>query len=399
MAEEFERQPEAVDAASPERQPEAVDAAEEYREYKTVSAEDLQRQKFLERYRTAKEDEREHRAVQAEAEEEAEKRDMVAEATRLFEERRAQRQAAKEHKARQKMAAGKDRVKSFAQKKTPEKMKNPTDMQVRIRTGAVYIGLTLACVLAGDIPTVVMLSIVAGMCAGEFYYMLRSDAKMPNEVVGIVAAVLYPPAMYFFGVAGVLGLTLLLMLVLFAWYVFWLRSRIVDVCVCFFGAVYTGLMLVGLVVIRMSLGSFWGGWGGVLLAVLFLSVWGNDAFAYLAGSKFGKHKMAPRVSPKKSWEGFFVGIFSSAVFWVIMSFVPGVTMPVPLAIVFGLICGCMEVLGDLAESRIKRNVGVKDSGTIMPGHGGLLDRCDSLFLASITAALLLVLGGCIPYVL
>ena len=67
------------------------------------------------------------------------------------------------------------------------------------------------------------------------------------------------------------------------------------------------------------------------------------------------------------------------------------------AILFGALCGMMEVLGDLAESRIKRNSGFKDSGTMMPGHGGLLDRCDSLFLASITAAILLLLGGCIPY--
>ena len=77
-----------------------------------------------------------------------------------------------------------------------------------------------------------------------------------------------------------------------------------------------------------------------------------------------------------------------------MSFIPGIAIPIPLAILFGVICGIAEVIGDLAESRIKRNSGFKDSGTIMPGHGGLLDRCDSLFLASITSAILLVFGGC-----
>jgi phosphatidate cytidylyltransferase len=66
-----------------------------------------------------------------------------------------------------------------------------------------------------------------------------------------------------------------------------------------------------------------------------------------------------------------------------------------MAILFGFVCGMAEVLGDLAESRIKRNSGFKDSGTIMPGHGGLLDRCDSLFLASITAAILMIAGGVI----
>ena len=86
------------------------------------------------------------------------------------------------------------------------------------------------------------------------------------------------------------------------------------------------------------------------------------------------------------------------IFWVLMSFIPGVTMGIPLAALFGLLCGLAGVLGDLAESRIKRNSGFKDSGTIMPGHGGLLDRCDSMFLVAVASAALLILGGCIPYV-
>ena len=81
-----------------------------------------------------------------------------------------------------------------------------------------------------------------------------------------------------------------------------------------------------------------------------------------------------------------------------MTLVPGVTMSIPQAIIFGIVCGAAGVVGDLSESRIKRSVGVKDSGTIMPGHGGLMDRCDSLFFSSVVALILLVAGGCIPYV-
>lgn len=116
------------------------------------------------------------------------------------------------------------------------------------------------------------------------------------------------------------------------------------------------------------------------------------------GSKFGKHKLAPRISPKKSWEGFIGGLVGSMAIWCLITLIPGVNMAIPQALVFGLICGLSGVLGDLAESRIKRNSGVKDSGTIMPGHGGLLDRCDSLFMASVTAAVMLIGGGCVPYV-
>lgn len=290
--------------------------------------------------------------------------------------------------------AKKDRIKDTVREKTPEKLKNPTDVQVRFRTGFIYVAVTVVCVLAGNIATVVMLSVVAGICAGEFYYMLRSDAKLPNEMLGIIAAVLYPVSVYVYGLTGAMLVSLALLLALIVWYVFWLRARVPDVGVSFFGAAYTGLLLCGIIVVRTSLPA---PWGGILVLGIFLSVWANDSFAYLVGSRFGKHKLAPRTSPKKSWEGFIAGLLASMLFWVGLSFVPGVTMSIPQALLFGLVCGLMGVLGDLAESRIKRNSGFKDSGTIMPGHGGLLDRCDSLFLVAVTSAILLVAGGCIPY--
>lgn len=297
---------------------------------------------------------------------------------------------------RETRAEKRNQLKQKALDKTPQKLKNPSDLQVRFRTGVVYTAVTVICVLAGNIPMVLMLMVVAGICAGEFFYMLRSDAKLPNEMLGVIAAVLYPASVYVGGLIGAMLVSLALLLALLVWYVFWLRARIPDVGVSFFGAAYTGLLLCGLVVIRVSLPD---PWGGVMVLLLFLSVWANDAFAYLVGSKIGKHKLAPRTSPKKSWEGFIAGLVGSVLFWCAMAFVPGVTMSILQAVVFGVISGAMGVLGDLAESRIKRNSGFKDSGTIMPGHGGLLDRSDSLFLTSITAAILLVVGGCIPYTL
>ena len=292
--------------------------------------------------------------------------------------------------------ARKDKIKGIARDKTPEKLKNPTDIQVRFRTGFVYIAITVVCVLAGNIPTVLLLAATAGISAGEFYYMLRSDAKLPNEMLGIIAAVLYPVSVYVYGVTGAMVVSLALLLALIVWYVFWMRARVPDVGVSFFGAAYTGLLLCGIVVVRTSLPD---PWGGILTLGIFLSVWANDSFAYLVGRKFGKHKLAPRTSPKKSWEGFVAGLAASMLFWWGLTFIPGVAMSVPQALVFGLVCGLMGVLGDLAESRIKRNSGFKDSGTIMPGHGGLLDRCDSLFLVAVTSAILLVGGGCIPVAL
>ncbi len=288
----------------------------------------------------------------------------------------------------------KERLKTFAQDKTPKKLKNPTNFQVRFRTGFVYIVVSVVCVLASEWTTLALLVAMAGITAGEFYYMLRQDAKLPNEMLGIIAAMLYPVSVFFLGLNGALYVSLALLLALIVWYVFWMRARVPDVGVSFFGAAYCGMLLSGIIVVREALPA---PWGGVLVLGILLSVWANDSFAYLVGSKFGKHKLAPRTSPKKSWEGFFAGLAGSAVFWCLMTLVPGVTMSIPQAILFGLASGLMGVLGDLAESRIKRNSGFKDSGTIMPGHGGLLDRCDSLFLVAVTSAILLVAGGCIPY--
>lgn len=284
------------------------------------------------------------------------------------------------------------RVKDFALDKTPEKLKNPSDLQVRLRTGFLYIAITSVCLLTGNIPTAVMLSVTAGICAGEFFYMLRQDAKLPNEALGIIGAVLYPPSVLVGGLSGAVVVSVLLMLALLVWYVFWQRARIGDVAVSYFGAMYTGLLLASVMFIRMRLGN---PWGGVLAWGIFVSIWICDGFAYLVGRKIGKHKMAPHVSPKKSWEGFFAGELMCAVAWIGISFIPGVSIGVPLAVLVGFVVGIAGVLGDLVESRIKRNSGVKDSGTLMPGHGGLLDRSDSMFLAAVVAAALLVPFGCI----
>ncbi len=117
-----------------------------------------------------------------------------------------------------------------------------------------------------------------------------------------------------------------------------------------------------------------------MLASVFILIWCNDTFAYLIGSQFGKHKLFPRISPNKTWEGFLGGIIStliaSFIFSRLFPFMPyGGWLGLALVVlIFG-------TLGDLFESAIKRAYGVKDSGKFMPGHGGMLDRIDSLLFA------------------
>jgi phosphatidate cytidylyltransferase len=118
---------------------------------------------------------------------------------------------------------------------------------------------------------------------------------------------------------------------------------------------------------------------GILWVVLVLVIpWAGDTGAYFAGRAFGRHPMSPRVSPKKTWEGFAGGITLSVVGVFIVSAFSTASFGVLECLLLGLVLGAVSVVGDLSESLLKRSYDVKDSGWIMPGHGGLLDRVDSL---------------------
>jgi phosphatidate cytidylyltransferase len=126
--------------------------------------------------------------------------------------------------------------------------------------------------------------------------------------------------------------------------------------------------------------------GARLLLALFLIVWLGDAAAYFVGSRFGKHKLAPRISPKKTWEGAVGNIAGNLLgAFIIKSFVCTDWSPIDAAAV-GVLLGTVGILGDLAESTWKRASGIKDSysGIRIPGHGGVLDRVDSLIFAAPT---------------
>ncbi len=167
--------------------------------------------------------------------------------------------------------------------------------------------------------------------------------------------------------------------------------------------------LLALPYIAFSLGSMVGirqaAWGKFLLLYLFLVVWSGDIFAYYVGRAFGRRKLAPRVSPGKTWEGTWASLLGSTVLGtLIFVFAPAITgfllrvrllapedaAPSPallspsiwIAILLSALINVAAQFGDLAESAIKRGAGVKDSGSILPGHGGMLDRVDALLFAA-----------------
>lgn len=117
------------------------------------------------------------------------------------------------------------------------------------------------------------------------------------------------------------------------------------------------------------------------LLALFILVWMNDVFAYLVGTTLGRHKLSQKLSPKKTWEGSVGGIiFTLIAAWIFSMIVPELTLVQWLA--FGLIVSLTANFGDLAESMLKRSAGVKDSGKLFPGHGGVLDRFDAVLFAT-----------------
>ncbi len=122
------------------------------------------------------------------------------------------------------------------------------------------------------------------------------------------------------------------------------------------------------------------GWQWVVL--LFVVTWANDTLAYFTGRFLGKHPLAPRISPKKTWEGFWGGAAGSVVGALVVKalFLP--RLSIPAAVLVGAGAAFLGPLGDLCESMLKRAAGVKDSGKLLPGHGGLLDRIDAVLFAA-----------------
>ncbi|MEE4286117.1 MAG: CDP-archaeol synthase [Mariniphaga sp.] len=256
------------------------------------------------------------------------------------------------------------------------------DFSRRSLTGIVYILLMLAGAAVHPLFFAVVFGTLLFLTQLEFYQLVETAGNSPRKNTGLTLGILF--FLICFGMVNnilpeksyLIFIPALIFIFLFE--AFSERSGILqNSAVTFTGFVY--------VAIPFSLLNFMVHPGypnypvfnsKLLIGVLFI-VWIYDSMAYLFGSKFGKHKIYKKISPNKSWEGFFggtvfaliMGVINSVLFkeissasWIIISI---------LVIVFG-------TLGDLFESTIKRRLKVKDSGTILPGHGGLLDRFDSL---------------------
>jgi phosphatidate cytidylyltransferase len=246
--------------------------------------------------------------------------------------------------------------------------------------GLAVIGLP--AIIYGGVFYYLVMGIVLAGSAWEYIRLYRAVHYEPNEIVTVGGVLSIATARFFFAGAAIPLFVLLILLAMAVHVVAYERGRDqagLDFTVTVAGIVYLGWLGSYLLDMRqLPQGGWW------LMLVLPI-VWGADTGAYSIGAAYGKHKMTPRLSPKKSWEGYFAGLFTSVIVGAFFAYVFSSLDPRPLGglitplqgAFLGLVIGALATLGDLGESMFKRQGGLKDSSNVFPGHGGFFDRIDS----------------------
>jgi len=247
----------------------------------------------------------------------------------------------------------------------------------RVLSGLVLIPVVLGIVQYGS-PLLFLALVIAAVLVGwtEYGKLIRHIGIQINPIVG-----------------GILCLLLVFCFYRNDFYLVWLAACLMSlfitgyasgsavegalnqVAYSFLGVVYvSGLMSYFILLRGMEHGNF-------ILFYLFMVIWSGDIAAYYVGKNIGKTPLAPKVSPGKTLEGAGAGLVGSVAGGVAAKYLFFGALPLNHCLIMALLCGIMGQIGDLAESLFKRRAGVKDSGSLIPGHGGVLDRLDSLMFA------------------
>ncbi|HJA99385.1 MAG TPA: phosphatidate cytidylyltransferase [Candidatus Alistipes avicola] len=266
-----------------------------------------------------------------------------------------------------------------------EKMRN---LLVRTLSGAVLTIVVVGAVLLSQWSFIALLLVILIGGMWEFYRLARREDTVPLPWLGLAGGVALLAAstlLVFTWTDSSLLVCLLLFLffmllipMMFVCELFLKRQRpAADIGVTLAGIFYVALPLSMFLLLPIQIdGSAWNPW--VILFYIFI-IWTNDICAYLVGMTLGRHRLYPRISPNKSWEGFFGGIVGAIGMGLLAAWI--MEADYLLWGVLAAIAAMSGVLGDLIESMFKRAAGVKDSGNILPGHGGWLDRFDALIFS------------------
>lgn len=272
-----------------------------------------------------------------------------------------------------------------------DKLKN---LIIRTLSGIVMVATLIGATLFSKLTFVLLLLAITLGGEWEFYRLAKKAGTSPQRFVGMLAGTMMIVAaaaalheiLAITAVAMVAFMILIPMPLIFELY---RKSAtpMANVGITYAGVIYVALPMALLTFFPMMLGNGeWKPWSVILYIFI---IWANDVFAYLFGITLGKHRLFERISPKKSWEGFFGGLLGA----MAMGFVAAKVLDANVALWIGLalIAAITGVFGDLVESLLKRSVDVKDSGSFIPGHGGWLDRFDALIFSVPFAFIYLVI--------
>jgi phosphatidate cytidylyltransferase len=260
--------------------------------------------------------------------------------------------------------------------------KNASELALRVISALVLAAIALALLYVGGISFAVLCAVGALLILLEFRTIVL--LRLSRELAWAMLAFLALAIALWFGAGPDHAFAALAggVVVLALWEIIISRSAWAAT-----GLAYSGLPFLALVLLRDE--SFA---GAMVVLLVFAVSWGADILAYFAGRTFGGPKLAPRISPKKTWSGFFGGIAGSLILCAGVALVFDLAFGIGLALLI-VIASIANQVGDLFESWIKRHFAVKDSGAIIPGHGGVMDRLDGLVFVAVTVWLIGVAAG------
>jgi phosphatidate cytidylyltransferase len=251
----------------------------------------------------------------------------------------------------------------------------------------VLLPIGIALIVIGGWPYVALVALILALASWEYGRLFRAGGLAPATALLVAGTLAIAISRAMDGFASAPWLVSLLILAAMTYHlVDYERGRDAaasDFAITLAGMFYIGWLGAYLISVRNLPDGLW--W----LLIILPAVWLADSAAYLVGSRIGRHKMTKRLSPKKSWEGYFGGVVAGVLGGAALAALiqtlaaPGGSVTWARGAWLGLALAALTILGDLGESMMKRQVGVKDSGDLLPGHGGVFDRIDSWLWAGV----------------
>lgn len=253
----------------------------------------------------------------------------------------------------------------------------------RVIVAAAGIALIAFVTHIGFVPFMLLVMCISVLGVWEFYSLVGNMGFRPQKIFGVLVSILLITMFFFNGSAlgfdetrPVILSMLICLLIIAPFFTSMFRKNlehiVVDNALTVFGVLYVAWTLGHFVLLRQRVPD-----GEALVFFVFVVVWMLDTGAYAVGMRYGKHKIVPKISPHKSWGGSIAGFVCAVGTALVYREMFLLSIPRRDAVLLGCIIGIIAQLSDFAESVIKRNAGKKDSGTLLPGHGGILDRFDS----------------------